>query len=679
MTIWEYEASRRENPEKRRSTYVPSYKPKTATPIRTTINPSYSGGMGAVRATESRMPSDAARYAIDSSNTALSRLSGMGAVRQAEAPVSTSYGGIRATERSMPTTTSKSKSSRSRSSSRSSSGGGSWMDVIAAAARTPTPTTGERGNLFYGITPGQQVANQFYQSGSNPALATIAGLGTDILGAGVAGKGLQLLQGGISRLVPTITPAISGVSKVVSNIGTGVQRAAGAGQGVIGQAANKLSETAYRLGPQISQASRLAGGGGVAGATTKGLFRGTLVPTIIAGGGLGGSYLLSGQGQGQPQGPGMPVGPEQGPTQIDPATESSLIRQIRPSDNFMGGGYGGGQNTMGGMTPTFDQGARGSGMILPPDRSNEIVPPPEQPPTEVAPPPELPPEMPPLPSKQEIIEIFDELAAQNSILFAKLSEQLLGQLDTLEQQLRNQYAQQGSVIDPATEAALKEIRAEVDRRRQLLMEEMNRRGLLQSGIWLQEENRILSNQLTAEEKFLASRVADIQNRMTDALLRLGQERINTMGQLAQNQMQSAQWLQGQQLSALQNLQTQNLQWNQWWQEQLAQQRQEAEKKRQWEAEQSLERAKTIAGWTGTVPEGYPGAGQQTLEARKAQSQANKIGSVNSATRAMINEIPTYRTLQEALSAFDQNRNEMLQQGVDLQAVLSQIYAFFGVR
>ncbi|MFZ5634171.1 MAG: hypothetical protein ACOY40_15120 [Bacillota bacterium] len=205
------------------------------------------------------------------------------------------------------------------------------------------------------------------------------------------------------------------------------------------------------------------------------------------------------------------------------------------------------------------------------------------------------------------------------------------------------------------------------------MEEMNRRGLLQSGIWLQEENRILSNQLTAEEKLLASRVADIQNRMTDALLQLGQQRLNTMGQLAQNQMQSAQWLQGQQLSAMQNIQSRNDQWNRWWQEQLAQQRQEAEKKRQWEAEQSLERAKTIAGWTGTVPEGYPGAGQQTLEARKQTS--TKFS--DSATSKYIQQIPTYSSLNEALADFQRYRSVMEGEGADANRILQTIYSYFG--
>jgi len=73
--------------------------------------------------------------------------------------------------------------------------------------------------------------------------------------------------------------------------------------------------------------------------------------------------------------------------------------------------------------------------------------------------------------------------------------QMTDTLNQLEQDIIEQYRQQGQEIDPATQAALKQIRDQVNLRRQGLMEEMNRRGVLQSGIWLEEENRILSGQL----------------------------------------------------------------------------------------------------------------------------------------------------------------------------------------
>ncbi|GFP40809.1 hypothetical protein HKBW3S47_02506, partial [Candidatus Hakubella thermalkaliphila] len=146
---------------------------------------------------------------------------------------------------------------------------------------------------------------------------------------------------------------------------------------------------------------------------------------------------------------------------------------------------------------------------------------------------------------------------------ANLSTQLLGGLDRLEADIRHRYQEKGSIVDPATLSALREIRAEVDRRRQGLAEEMNRRGLLQSGIWLEMEDRILNQQLTAEERLLAGRGADLQNRLSDALFRIGERRINTMGQLGQMQMQQQQWTQGQQLGAMGDLNVRSDQMNRW--------------------------------------------------------------------------------------------------------------------
>ncbi|MBT9168011.1 MAG: hypothetical protein DDT19_01355 [Syntrophomonadaceae bacterium] len=195
-------------------------------------------------------------------------------------------------------------------------------------------------------------------------------------------------------------------------------------------------------------------------------------------------------------------------------------------------------------------------------------------------------------AKQEINQIFSGITAANAALMASLSTQLLGGLDRLEADIKRRYQEKGSVIDPATQAALGEIRAEIARRRQGLTEEMNRRGLLQSGIWLEMENRILNQQLTAEERLLAGRVADLQNRLSDALFRIGERRIDTMGQLGQMQAQQLQWTQGQQLGAMRDLNTRSDQMNRWWQEMLAQQRRDVEDRHRWEAEQ----AESIRRW-----------------------------------------------------------------------------------
>lgn len=139
--------------------------------------------------------------------------------------------------------------------------------------------------------------------------------------------------------------------------------------------------------------------------------------------------------------------------------------------------------------------------------------------------------------KERVFREVDRIAGESSILAAAWLEQMSAYMDRLQEELMVLFRQQGSEIDPATAAALKEIRAEVNRRRQGLMEEMNRRGLLQSGIWLEEENRILEGQMSAEEKLLASRLAEAQKRMAEALLEFARLRLNQMGQAVKNRME----------------------------------------------------------------------------------------------------------------------------------------------
>ena len=166
------------------------------------------------------------------------------------------------------------------------------------------------------------------------------------------------------------------------------------------------------------------------------------------------------------------------------------------------------------------------------------------------------PEMPDFAAQQaEMLALIDQIMQQNQTMSMQYLNQMTSQLDQLQNEIIARYEQQGTEIDPATMAALTELRNEVDRRRRGLMEEMNRRGLLQSGIWLEEENRILSNQLTAEERLLAGRLADAQNRIMDTLANFAAQRMNIMGSTMQNQMNMMNTVGNLKLNALQTTQT----------------------------------------------------------------------------------------------------------------------------
>gem|GEM_PF-4140937 len=180
------------------------------------------------------------------------------------------------------------------------------------------------------------------------------------------------------------------------------------------------------------------------------------------------------------------------------------------------------------------------------------------------------PEMPDfLAQQQELMALIDQLTQQNQAMSMQYLNQMTAQLDQLEKEIIARYEQQGTELDPATMAALTEIRNQVNLRRQQLMEEMNRRGLLQSGIWIEEENRILSNQLTAEERLLSNRLAEAQNAIMNTLASFAQQRMNIMGSSLENQMNLMANSANLKLNALQNLQNQQNQWAQWQAEQQA--------------------------------------------------------------------------------------------------------------
>ena len=242
--------------------------------------------------------------------------------------------------------------------------------------------------------------------------------------------------------------------------------------------------------------------------------------------------------------------------------------------------------------------------------------------------------------KDELFSLIDSSVGQNSVMTVSWMNQLLDSINQMEQQLMEQYRQQGSELDPATKAALDELRRDVELRRQTLMEELNRRGLLQSGIWLEEENRLNQGLLTSQERLLASRLSDIQNRITEAMQNFAQQRMNIMGSAWQNEMANQQWAQQARLDALQNL----------YQQQLEQSR--------WAAEYGLDVAKF------------------GLQREKA-ARSGTGGRSDSVTRQFIQAIPEYGSLQEALQAFNQYKGKMAAKGADINAILQNIYTYFG--
>jgi len=111
-------------------------------------------------------------------------------------------------------------------------------------------------------------------------------------------------------------------------------------------------------------------------------------------------------------------------------------------------------------------------------------------------------------------------------VYKKYLDQALETITAYETQLMEMFKQQMGGVDPATQAALASLKESIKRQRDNLMEEMSRRGLLQSGLWLEMEDRLNKGELTAQQQLIAGRLSELQNRMNQALQNFTAMRLN---------------------------------------------------------------------------------------------------------------------------------------------------------
>lgn len=169
--------------------------------------------------------------------------------------------------------------------------------------------------------------------------------------------------------------------------------------------------------------------------------------------------------------------------------------------------------------------------------------------------------------------------------------QVMGMIDRLEKDLISRFEQQGQGVDPATQAALASLKETVKRQRENLLEDLSRRGLLQSGIWLEMEDRLNRGELTEQQRILSTRLSDLQNQLNQALASIGTMRVRAAQQFGTEQIRQAEAAAQRRQQAIQTL-AEALQRTQ---EQMA-------KQQQWLQEQAWEREKFYAPWTlGPTP------------------------------------------------------------------------------
>lgn len=133
---------------------------------------------------------------------------------------------------------------------------------------------------------------------------------------------------------------------------------------------------------------------------------------------------------------------------------------------------------------------------------------------------------------QGYTDMINSVKGDNSLLVIVTNglNDAFAQLNAMEQTLVKQFRDQMGAEDPAITAALSVIRDEVDLQRKQLLEELNAKGLAQSGILVEMRLRLNKNQLTAEQQIVANRLSDLTNQLNSAIMNFANTRVNLMSQ-----------------------------------------------------------------------------------------------------------------------------------------------------
>jgi hypothetical protein len=147
-------------------------------------------------------------------------------------------------------------------------------------------------------------------------------------------------------------------------------------------------------------------------------------------------------------------------------------------------------------------------------------------------------------SAQSVGSIVDQMSAvgqqfagqsnEHAAAVAAQYTQMVDLLDQLEAQIIGQIKGQMGGDDPGLQAALGVIKEEAARMRDASLEDLNARGLVQSGVYAEALDRLNKNELTSIQQTVAGQFSDLQSQLNNALMSLAQARI---GALSGNQSQ----------------------------------------------------------------------------------------------------------------------------------------------
>ena len=130
----------------------------------------------------------------------------------------------------------------------------------------------------------------------------------------------------------------------------------------------------------------------------------------------------------------------------------------------------------------------------------------------------------------DLDQMRQQVSAQNMSFYNNLMNQFYTEFDSQLNGVMKTFEDQMGGVDPATKAAIDQLREGTQEYRKTMMEDLSRRGLLQSGIAIESDLRLNKDQLNAEQRMLTERVSDLQNRLTNALMQFSQSKLSAMQQ-----------------------------------------------------------------------------------------------------------------------------------------------------
>jgi len=117
---------------------------------------------------------------------------------------------------------------------------------------------------------------------------------------------------------------------------------------------------------------------------------------------------------------------------------------------------------------------------------------------------------------------------EGAVAVAAQYSQMVSLLDQLEAQITGQIRSQMNGDDPGLQAAIGVIKEEAARMRDASLEDLNARGLVQSGVYAEALTRLNSGELTSIQQTVASQFGDLQTQLNNAMMSMAQARVSAL-------------------------------------------------------------------------------------------------------------------------------------------------------